>query len=255
MITVEQPYIEMSFYFTDAENRIKHLDKMTAELLRLGASFSGTCIVSTRINEGIAPIKNVDSEELRPISELSIDSNSWKEILHNSQNYVHKIGMLNATGFKNQLLESVGNGYIDHRYIHQDHPPLSIAMSYENLRKELKEATGNESTFSRRFRHLSDLLAPAYAAICYIEPLPCLAGLRGQQFFNFSNFFVNRNIVSKDVLARIKTIYANAYILEMKNGIYISTTEEFNPNNIHIQLEFEHQEHVLDILAEGIQSI
>jgi hypothetical protein len=83
---------------------------------------------------------------------------------------------------------------------------------------------------------LVESLRPTYAAITIEWPLECPEDLqRDARSLAFRNFFVSRGYLGESKLARVRDIFADAYVEPVGDGVYISCMEEFNPEGRHLE--------------------
>jgi hypothetical protein len=89
----------------------------------------------------------------------------------------------------------------------------------------------------QRFCALVEAINPSYAAITSELPLMCPVDLRRDPDRSiFRDFFVNRSYCDVVTFNRIQELFRDAYIETLKNGVYISSTEECNPRGININI-------------------
>jgi hypothetical protein len=89
-----------------------------------------------------------------------------------------------------------------------------------------------------RFLALIDALRPSYASITIEESLECPMDLRRDpNTYAFQNFFISNAFLGEDGLVLARDMFSDFYAEPVADGLYISSSEEFNPQSKRVSAE------------------
>jgi len=105
----------------------------------------------------------------------------------------------------------------------------------EPTKKQRLAARSTGKAVAKKFLQICDALNPDYASINVEYGLQCLTDLKANpSSCAFKDFYLRRNFVGSQKLERILNCCAGSYRKDLEDGIYISSSGDFNPAKINV---------------------
>ncbi len=169
-----------------------------------------------------------------PHVKKGISETDLMQLLESDDARVLVVGLWDMLGFSKQSPEIVTFNGVSEQALQFETNPISIVgegwrfstPGYE------KERRADATTCYRRFVEVCKALKPSYGAILNEDSLTCPFDLKqGNGTRCFSNFFISEQAFGTSMLAKIESMYHDAYTERFQEGLYVSTWM-FSPRNI-----------------------
>jgi len=228
--------IGLDFYFSDRSSA-DALRDVAISCLSTGAAFSGEIVASRFANARAVSFSNIFADEIRT---EKIKITELQPVMEDKDIRIVKIGMHNAIGLLDGRPELLSLKSISEYARQFDSHPVGIisegwefnAPGYEGIARD----KGRKCYAT--FLHHCHLLSPDYAAILNEDSLRSVHDLKPEESLDqFRDFFVNSMRYGTALTEKICTLYSDAYIEPLNNGVYISTCDFLNPTRTSIGVE------------------
>lgn len=243
----EPPYLELSFYFAERDEA-KSFYGLVEMLARLGATFAGGGIAHRGQSIRNQPFSSIHDLPQEPVALYSLADVT--QCLRQPDVRLVQVFMEGASGVAPKLSEIVGYESISEEAARQDHHPVAIwteGTLFSGPAGEEFDAATKEVGFRlyERFRRLVEGLRPSYATITLEYDLECPADLkRDPRSLAFRDFYISGEYIGADALKTIATLFREAYIETLAEGLYVSCTAEFNPAHRGLDNEYAQRQSV-----------
>jgi hypothetical protein len=253
------PFLGLNFYFADNEETDAVL-RLVAALVGLGASFTGEGYA--HLGSGIqdTPFADITDPLLERVAVTGLPD--VKRHIVDRDTRLVQVRMVHATGIaEKDVSEIVTYLSIPSKVVYIDQHPVSIwtdgdafsgPRTFSREQASLARKIGRQAY--RRFLALVERLQPAYGAITVEWELECPSALRqDSRSYAFSDFYVSQRFVGMAGIDRLKTLFANAYVEPVGDGVYISSYQYFNPDGMQLdnRLAYAKSAGVVEMIAAG----
>jgi hypothetical protein len=235
------PFLELGFYFANIPESDAFTQLVTA-LIGNGAKLTGEA--SARRGAGFKDMAFASISDSPLPEPLTTDVSTIMRSLTDPDVRIIEVYMHGATGLTLNTAEIVTYLSISREAVRTDKHPMAILTEGElfsgTLRHDFPQRARKAGMqVYHRFFALIEALQPAYAAITVENPLECPTDLRRDpRSLAFCDFFLSRAYIGASKLRTIQTLFTGAFIEPMGDGLYISCTEEFNPEGRSLDAEY-----------------
>lgn len=241
------PFLELGFYFANIPEADAFAHLVTA-LIGNGAKLTGEA--SARRGAGVKDMSFASINDSPLPEPLTADVSTIMRYLTDPDVRIIEVYMGGAIGITVNTAEILTYLSISPEAVRTDKHPIAILTEGElfsgTLRHEFSQSARKAGMqVYHSFCALIEALQPAYAAITVENPLECPTDLRRDpRSLAFCDFFVSRAYIGALKLRIIQTFFQGAFIESMGDGIYISCTEEFNPEGRSLDAEYAQRQSV-----------
>ncbi len=222
--------VQFDFYFhqRSCEDALREVVRY---FLGQGGLLSGEIIVA-QIGEGKG--SRMTSVYSEATVEKTINEQGLWEEFHREGFRVVTVGMWNAIGTSKKVPDIITFAGVSKDAPPDEPNPVSVVSEgwvfstpgYEHDRNKLARRLHDH------FVKACDSIKPTYAAILNEDSLASPHDLRnGKGHWCFANFYISRSDFGQEVLARVESLYSNAFCQPTEHGLYVSTWM-FSPKNI-----------------------
>lgn len=235
------PLLELNFYSHNF-SEIEFFTHLLTALIQLGAQFFGQGCAYSGPNIRDKPFASINDMLCEPVEVKSLQD--IEQYSDNPDLRLVKVYMHNIIDVEQTAAEVVTYVSLPAELVRIERHPVAIwtegsilsgtFSTVSRQRQRYAQEVGNR--VYEKFKALIELLQPAYAAITSEEDLKTPTGLQyDPRNRAFQDFYVSFDFLDSQAIERIKYLYKDAYIECMKNGIYISTYEYFNPIGVNFR--------------------
>lgn len=235
--------LHLSFYLHD-QTPSGALIAVVEAMIRDGADFAGIargCKTSNKTQEYFVPKARIYRNEQVRIESMK-ELHSW---LSSPDIQILEILMKNASDTNKDEYVVVTYENISESAAQQDVPPVSILstgdlfslarLPLSDSNKYMAQSKKAGKKVYTRLKAIVEAINPSYASITIEWPLESPSDLRTDpRSLAFRDFYIKESFIGTTQIDLFKNLYNGAYIEDMKNGIYVSCTREFNPRNIDV---------------------
>jgi|GEM_PF-6237950 len=242
---ISQPYLKLQFYFDNADRTPKQSYlQMLNTLVELGATLSGQGLAISGRGIEKLPSRMFGLDSNMQMKRLQFEPSNIDEVLDVADQILWHTYVYNAVGLADSsVAEEVTHVDISDNAVLHDYHPVAILSEYKVFKTSKSPFDVNTQIANARSRVLKRFFAliaktrPLYGAITSAEALACPTDLSiGTDSLAFKDFYVDREFIGSQNYSYIVEIYDGAYMEEVGNGIYISTSPFFNPEGIYVDL-------------------
>ena len=226
------PFLEFGFYFAHIKET-EALSNLVGKLVESGAKFTGKG--AGHRGEEIRSRRFASPHDLALEPVVICDFEEFKCYVADPEIRLIEVGMTGASAVTQEVVETIGYQSISNEAAEKDCHPLAIRtegiLFSGSARRQvsLHSLKAGKNAY-RRFLFLIEELKPSYAAITIEYGLECPSDLRRDaRSLAFRNFFVSGSYMEADCLQGIAKLFRDGYVKTVADGLYISSTTEFNP--------------------------
>jgi hypothetical protein len=228
----DPPFLELGFYFADTPEA-DAFARLVETLIALGATLTGSG--SAHRGSGIRGKSFASVTDKHLPEPVTVDALSLTQVLTDPDIRVVEVAMKDSIGIAQNAPELVSYVNISPEAARTDRHPLAVITEGEVFCGTLREHFARRrheagTAVYSRFRELVLALDPAYASITVEWPLECPTDLRRDSRSGaFRDFFVGGSYLASEELGLLQELFSGAFVEPLANGLYISSSEDFNP--------------------------
>lgn len=234
--TPEPPYLELSFY-SRRQNESETLLRIVESSLAKGAQLEGKVYVHHGNGLRDKAFASITDQVLVPLPLSS--ATQLKDYMSDPDLRVVQI-TLTGLFSENELNLATRVSISQQASVH-DHHPLAIWL-HDLVWHGLPEGSLDEEEVAKagaavyqRFKEFVLELQPSYAAITVEYSLECPFDLKyDPRTYAFKDFYVSAAYLRSEHMDVLREVFRKAYLEELEQGLYVSTTRYFNPDYVSV---------------------
>jgi len=232
---LDAPFLEMGFYFAGMPDA-DAFATIARTVLARGSRFVGAAGWRGP-NKRAQPFTSIRGDELR--EPFSIDANHLQEALVDPNMRIMEISFDRIIGISNapERLEYVS--VFSEEASLEDHHPIAVLAEGEPFSGPHDPERGRKpgKRVYEAFRELVTSFLPSYACITVERATECPTDLHRDPRGFSEDFFISRDFVGSRELDVIAGWFDGAYQEPMRNGLYISTYQHWNPRRVGMDIQ------------------